>query len=137
MSLPHKLGTASTTNLGQGIDDGLEFGFQIGQLRLDDVVVELVVGLTNLSTDDEEGRTSVRAAKLGVGVLHKETEHVNGLVVIGELVVNSTKDSFASLSGQGVADVENVGSPEANSRAGSLLLTSEGWNRLGVPLAFT
>ena len=136
MSLPHELGTASITNLGQSIDDSLEFGFQIGQLRLDDVVIELVVGLANLSTDDEEGRTLVRAAKLGVSVLHKETEHANGLVVIGELVINSTEDLLASLPGQGVVDVKHMGGSEANSRAGSLLLTSEGWNRFGVPLAF-
>ena len=70
-------------------------------------------------------------------MLHEETEHANGLVVIGELVVNSTEDSLASLPGQGVVDVKHVGGSEANSRAGSLLLTSEGWNRLGVPLAFT
>ena len=140
--VPHTVVTPSrtrdsvTTNLGQGIDDSLEFGFQIGQLLLDDVVIELVVGLTNLSTDDEECRMSVRAAKLGVGVLHEETEHANGLVVIGELVVNSTEDSLASLPGQGVVDVKHMGGSEANSRTGSLLLTSEGWNRFGVPLAF-
>ena len=74
----------------------MEGGFKVGQLLLDNIVIELLVDPADFSNDDEETVASKRAAELGMGELHQEAEHVDGFIVAGEIGVGSTKDTLVS-----------------------------------------